>query len=253
MRKLVAAAAFGLVLGVAGASSSGDQAPEARAYLGFSFGGERVVPRDFHYGLRLDHDPRFVDGSVPPLVQFDFTRQGLNAARVNGLNVVRQRYQLRQTEPAAVAEGGGFWASVGNFFGFGDEADAGVETRAAEEAPAADAGGDEVTEGTFLNYSAVDWGLLAVGMVGIGVAVAEISNGDESEDFGAGGPAPPPPPPPPPGPAGGALGGLAGGLGGLPGGLSGYSAPGMGTDVERDAEYRKWLDGGTGQMGDLGG
>ncbi len=101
MRELLAAA---VALTVAGAVSPGEPAPESRAHVGFSFGGARIVPRDFHYGLRLDHDSRFVDGCVPPLLQIDFTRRGFNDARINGMNLVRRAPRLRQAEEPAPAE-----------------------------------------------------------------------------------------------------------------------------------------------------
>lgn len=104
MRKLIAAATFGLVLGVAGASNPADQSPEARAYIGFNFGGAQVVPRNFHYGLRIDHGSRHVQGPAPALVQLDFTRAGFNLAQVNGMNVARQQYRLRQAEEPAAEE-----------------------------------------------------------------------------------------------------------------------------------------------------
>jgi hypothetical protein len=262
MRKILAAATFALVLGVAGASNPDDPAPEGRAYLGFSFGGEKMTPRDFHYGLRLDHDSRFVEGAVAPLMQFDFTRQGLNAARINGMSVIKQEYRLRQAEepaaeepseqpseaPAEGAEGAegapaeeGFfaktWHGITGFFGGGDEEEAGEETAAAEPAEGAAApAGDEVTEGSFLNYNVVDWGLLAVGAVGLGFAVSEVSNSDDSEDPTTPPPPPPPPPvtvPPPITPP-----------------VSGYMS--LTPQVSEEMRERlEWLDGGTGHMGDL--
>src|SRR5687768_15258236 len=98
MRKVLAAACFGLVLTVAGASNPDEATPEGRAYFGLSFGGERGIPRDFHYGLRVDHDSRFGEGPAPALMQLDFNARGFNSAHVNGLNVVRPQYRLRQNE-----------------------------------------------------------------------------------------------------------------------------------------------------------
>ncbi|MGH8482326.1 MAG: hypothetical protein ACRES8_07690 [Nevskiaceae bacterium] len=280
MRKILATAALGLVLTVAGAATPDEASPEARAYLGFSFGGERAAPRDFHYGLRLDHDSRYTDGRIAPLVQFDFTRRGFNAARINGVSVVRQEFRLRQNEqpegapaeeapveevpaeePAAetadaAAEGGeaaasgepGFfaktWAGIKGLFGGGEE---GAADDVAEEASAG-----EAADGMFTSYGVVDWGLLVVGAVGVGLAAGEVSNGEES-----------------PNPTGGADGG---GDGGADGGGDGGDGGDGGVDIcpipdtcipyapasryghdRVDPEYQEWLDGGTGQMGDLGG
>lgn len=273
MRKLLAAACFGLVLTVAGASSSDDATPEGRAYIGLSFGGERAIPRDFHYGLRLDHDSRYLEGTAKPLMQIDFTARGFSSAHVNGLNVIRPQFRLRQNEqpaqqpaeqpseqpaeqpteqPAEGGEGaaeqpgilGRMWKGIAGFFGGGDDEpeETPTETAAAEPAPE-DPAEEEVTEGVFLNFNAVDWGLLAIGAVGLGYTVGEVANGDEnvaggSTDGGAGAGAD----------DGGGL--LDGGLldGGLPGGFQGERLIG---NTARDLEYQKWLDGGTGQMGDL--
>src|SRR5690349_19497921 len=101
MRRLLAAA---VALTVAGAVSPGEPAPESGAYVAFSFGGARAVPRDFHYGLRLGHDSRLVDGCVPPLLQIDFTRLGFNDARINGMNLARRAPRLRQGEEPVPTE-----------------------------------------------------------------------------------------------------------------------------------------------------
>lgn len=278
MRKVLVAATFGLVLSVAGASNRDEHNPESRVYLGFSFGGHSIAPRNFHYGLRIDHDSRFVERPVAPLMQFDFTPRGFNDAHVNGLSVIRPAYRLRQaeepaaeqpaveeiseepapaSEPAADevsaeevrgeagAEGGpGFfsrtWTGISGFFGglFGGGEET-VAEEAAEpvEAAAETASADDVTDGSFLNYSVVDWGLLAVGAVGLGFAVGEVSNSEDSADPTT--PAPPPPPPPitPPPPVS------------VP--LVGYVGT-MTPRVSRELQDRlDWLDGGTGQMGDL--
>jgi hypothetical protein len=287
MRKVLAAACFGLVLTVAGASSSDDSTPEGRAYFGLSFGGARAMPRDFHYGLRLDHDSRFIEGQAPAMMQLDFTTRGFNSAHVNGLNVIRPQYRLRQNdtgaeqpaeqpaeapaeqpaeppaegveevpaeggEEAAGAEQPGFfgrmWQGITGFFGGGDdEEEAPTETASTEPAPE-DPAVEEVTEGVFLNFNAVDWGLLALGAVGIGYAVGEISNGDETD---AGGTTT----------GGTTTGGTAGGtplggtpLGGTPLGLTplGLTSTHIRDAMDRETLERiEWLDGGTGHMGDL--
>lgn len=294
MRKVLAAATFGLVLSVAGASNYDEQSPESRVYLGFSFGGQKIVPRNFHYGLRIDHDSRFVDGPVAPLMQFDFTPRGFNDAHVNGLSVIRPAYRLRQAEepaaeePAAVEEVGeepaqpseapaedvaeveevegegeaaaegepGFfsrtWAGVTGFFGglFGggeEEVAEQAEEPADEPAETETADADDVAEGTFLNYSVVDWGLLAVGAVGLGFAVGEVSNGSDSDD--------PQTDPTTTGtptlPTGLTTGTptLPIGIPILPTGLNGQDY--SGTVSQEMRERMEWLDGGTGQMGDL--
>jgi pyruvate/2-oxoglutarate dehydrogenase complex dihydrolipoamide acyltransferase (E2) component len=306
MRRLIrtgiAAAGFVLALGVASATDRDAQTPESRAYFSLSFGGERVAPRNLHYGLRLDHDSRFVDGTTAPLMQFDFTRRGLHDAQLNGLSVLKQSYRLRQSEEEAAAEAGsapaeepaaeeapaeaapaesapaeaaatdgveespadggevaaeegGFfsnmWGGVTGFFGglFGGDEEDEVAEAPAEAAPAdsAEAPPEELADGMFASFGVVDWGLLALGAAGIGLAASEVAGGDEDPDSAGGG----------------------GTSGTTTGGGCNTSfltttclttptyAPNRWTtpyDVDRqDPEYRKWLDGGTGQMGDLGG
>lgn len=279
----IAVAGFVLGLGVASAADRAELAPESRAYLGFSFGGAKAAPRALHYGLRIDQDARFIEGEVAPLVKFDFTRRGLTDAQVNGLSVIKPSYRLRQSEeqaaeeaggeaPAAeeapaegVAEEGGFfsnmWGGVTGFFGGlfgGDDEEVAEETPAeaaaeetadASEAPAEEAAAD----GAFMNYDVIDWGLLAVGVAGIGLAVSEVAGSDESKDLvdtDGDGIADPP-------------GG--GGEEGCPPGTTPNPlpvgdpcvpiAPFAGSHSinfeDIDPEYQAWLDGGTGQMGDL--
>lgn len=280
MRKALAAATFGLVLSVAGASNYDDQNPESRVYLGFSFGGQTIAPRNFHYGLRIDHDSRFLDAPVAPLMQFDFTPRGFNDAHVNGLSVIRPAYRLRQAEepaaeepaveevteePAPAAEPAadevsaeevegeagaegepGFfsktWSGITGFFGGlfgGGEEEVAEEAAEPAEAAAETADADDVADGTFLNYSVVDWGLLAVGAVGLGFAVGEVSNSSDSDD--------------PQGGTGTTTGGgtptLPIGVSILPTGLNGQDY--SGTVSQEMRERMEWLDGGTGQMGDL--
>lgn len=270
--------AAGLVfaLGAAGASDRDENAPESRAYFGFSFGGEKAVPRDLHYGLRVDQDPRSVDGPTPALMQFDFTRRGMNDVRVNGLSVLKSEYKMRQAEEAPAEEGAteeapaeegsevaeeegffeGMWSGVTGFFGGlfgGDEEEETTETAEAAEETAEEAP-EDIAEGTFMGYNAVDWGLLAVGAVGVGFIASEVSNGDEDPDLNSSGSSGTTT-------GGGTLGGLLGGgtttggtLGGVLGGLTGgLVTRESGIGERRDPEYQKWLDGGTGQMGDLGG
>lgn len=303
----IAVAGFVAALGVASATDRDEQAPEGRAYLGFSFGGAKTAPRDFHYGLRIDHDARFVEGQTSPLMQFDFTPRGFADARVNGLSVLSQQYRLRQSEEqaaeeaggepapaepapadeaapadaapaegaepaaeggeeAAAAEEGGFfsnmWGGVTGFFGGlfgGDDDEATAEAPAEAPAETAEAGAEapaeEVGEGAFASYDIVDWGLLAAGIAGVGLAASEVSGADETPDragFGGG-----------TGGTGGTSGTTTGGGCSTTVGPAGVCittmtyAPNRWTspyDVDRhDPEYAKWLDGGTGQMGDLGG
>lgn len=264
MRRLIrttgiAAAGFVLALGVASATDRNEQAPESRAYLSLSFGGERVAPRDFHYGLRLDHDSRFVDGSAAPLMQFDFTRRGFSDARLNGLSVLKQSYRLRQSEEAAAAEEpapeeggeaaaaeeGGFfsnmWGGVTGFFGGlfgGDEEEAATETAEApaEAAPAegGEAPPEDLAEGAFTSFGIVDWGLLALGAAGVGLAATEVANGDEDPDSTTQSTT------------------TTTTTGTTPIGVPVSGFLPASSELSPEARERlEWLDGGTGRMGDL--
>lgn len=86
-------------------------------------------------------------------------------------------------------------------------------------------------------YNWTDWGLLALGAAGLGFVIYEVADNEDDED---------------PEPVDGGDGGDGGGgglLGGLLGGLTGFQADDTGTLSSR--EYRAWMEGGTGQMGDL--
>ena len=98
----IAAATVGMAIGAAVAATSDNAAPEARVYLGASFGGTRMDAHDFHYGLRFDHDSRYVGQNLPAIVQLDFNRRGMHDLRVNGLSAVRPEYRLRQSEEGGV-------------------------------------------------------------------------------------------------------------------------------------------------------
>lgn len=91
-------------------------------------------------------------------------------------------------------------------------------------------------------YNWTDWGLLALGAAGLGFVIFEVAdNEDDPEpqrtDNGNGG-----------GDGGDGDNGGDGG-GGLLGGLLGFQA--ADTAALSAREYRTWMDGGTGQMGDL--
>lgn len=259
MRKLIAAATFMLSLAVAGAAgaASDEQSPEGRVYFGASFGGERVVPRNLHYGLRLDHDSRFLEGASvsPPLMHLDFTRRGLNDARVNGLSVLKRQYRMKQDDGETVEEDleaeepgllEGMWNGVTGFFGglFGDDEEEQVAEAEEEVVEEAEEAPEDLAEGAFMGYSAVDWGLLAVGAVGVGFIASEVVNGEEDPDPTAGS-----------GTGGNGDGGVdpcdpdtfdpETCLGGL--GLASITA----SRDDLTQERLEWLDSGTGQMGDL--
>ncbi|MDO9451513.1 MAG: hypothetical protein Q7J29_01490 [Stagnimonas sp.] len=219
MRKTALSIALSLTcVGLAGAWSPNNDAPEAHAYASFGFGESRQQTGQFFYGMRLDQGYASRIAGRPAVAQVQFNRYGFSEASVNGVPFART-VRLAQTEGG---EGGG---SEG---------------------------------GTFSNFTFVDWTLLAVGVAAVGYGISEVINQKDSPDPATGGTT-----------TGGTttgtpLGGLLGGtttggtttgtpLGGLLGGLlGGYASEAqMLGDTRSTAEYQEWLDGGTGQMGDL--
>lgn len=118
-------------------------------------------------------------------------------------------------------------------------------------------------------YTAVDYGLLAIGALGVGYGISEVVNQKDTPD-GSASPSPGPGATPTPSPGGGLPLPLplpipipSGGLpipipsGGLPLPIplpAGAQLPFMGASAqEREVtpEYQQWLDAGTGGMGDL--
>lgn len=214
MRKLLIATAVGVGMGIAmmAVAASPDQtSPEMRAYMNLDFGGkDSSLPRNFHYGLRLDQNSRlaarFGRDSLPAITQLVFNgRDGFEKAMVNGVPFATHVRQLNEDG----SEGGG--------------------------------------------YNAWDWGLLTVGVVGLGFGIAEVAKTSESSDpktTASSGTTPAPPggttPTPPATPAPPCV------LPNVPPGCK-FADVGQGgfeLTVE-DRQRQEWLDGGTGHMGDL--
>lgn len=236
MRKLAVISGAALLLAgtwtaVAGQNDGISTQPSANAYLSLDFGHPNPAKATFsplHYGLRMSYDNRLLSASgnaLPPLAQLDFDARGNRIGSVGGVPfMARIRPPLKQND----GEGGG-------------------------DAPTGGAGSGGI--------EFFDIALLGVGIAGLGYLIYEVAKNDESPD-------------PTPGETtgggllGGSTGGLLGGLlgggttgsstggttgGGLLGGLLGGGFAGASAQVpgERDIERQRWLDGGTGQMGDL--
>ena len=248
------------------AASPTDNAPEARAYMNFEFGGQRVLPRNFHYGLRLDRDRRY--SALPvPFMQMDFDAQGNVKTHLNGMYLMRRSLIATQDEAAAggaesVAADASAEASVDAAAAEAAPADAAVaeaapadaaasdpfatETAAAEAAPETipvEGGEAAAAEGTA--YTAADWGLIVLGAAGVAYAGYEVSKSDDDSaaaasgnSTGGGGTT-----------GGGATGGLLGGL--LLGGSTMMEKLSQANNTNMAREYVEWLDGGSGHMGDL--
>lgn len=256
MRKVLTAVTVGALSGaamLAGAASPTDNVPEARAYLNFDFGGTRALPRNFHYGLRLDRDSRYATIPVP-FMQLDFDAKGTLKSHLNGMPVMRR--SLIATQGEIAAEGAEAAAADAS-------ANAGFEAAATEAAPADAAGSEVAAEGAAESipveevgaeagataaYTAADWGLIALGAAGVAYAGYEVSKSSDDAPAGSGG-----------GSTGGGsttggstTGGSTSGspLGGILLGLSDMEKLGRNSS-NPSREYIEWLDGGTGHMGDL--
>jgi len=228
---IIAAGAVGVVW--ADATTSQEQfrdQPEARAYLSYSFGAKdrNSLPAPLHYGLRLDHDSRLrgaAYGTVPPLLQLDHDNRGETLALANGVPFAGRNLRLNQDDSAGAGSAtGGGWT----FF---------------------------------------DWSLLAIGIGGAGYLIYDATKGKSSPDGK---------------PAGsttgtstgvvtgvvntvtgvvtGVVNTVTGVVTGVVNAVNGYSGSRSVQGVlpfdpvdRTDPQYQKWLDGGTGQMGDLGG
>ena len=272
MRKVLTAMAVGAMSGaamLAVAAGPANNAPEARVYMNFDFGGAQVLPRNFHYGLRLDRDRRY--SAIPvPFMQMDFDAQGNLKTHLNGMYLMRRSLIATQDEAAAggaetvAADAAAEAAPVDAAGAEAAPADAAaVEAAPADAAadpfattePAADTAATETipveggeaaaAEGTA--YTAADWGLIVLGAAGVAYAGYEVSKSDDDSSAASGNST---------GGGGTTGGGTTGGgsTGGLLGGLLGLSdleKLGRVNNTNMAREYVEWLDGGSGHMGDL--
>jgi hypothetical protein len=226
---IIAAGAVGAVW--ADAATNQEQfrdQPEAHAYLSFNFGGRdnrHTTDAPFHYGLRMDHDSRLraaAGAPLPPLLQVDRNNRGETLALANGVPFAARNLRLNQ-------DSGGGTSSGGNDSGW-----------------------------TFF-----DWSLLAVGLGGAGYLIYNATKGKDSPNGTPAGNTT--------GSSNGVVTGLVNTVTGVVTGVvntvtgvvnsvTGYSGPRSVQGVlpfdpvdRSDPTYQKWLDGGHGQMGDLGG
>lgn len=244
--------------------------PESRAYLNFNFGGAPETKQEFHYGLQLGQRAQYSrEGDLlrpASSINVDYSNVG-NGFLINGKPLRERSLRLNQAEgeaaAAAAAEEPGFFEGIGNWFGglFGSD-----ET--AEAAPVAEGEAAATEPGFFDSYTFADYALLGVGVVGVGYAISEVVKSEDSDDPAAstttggteGGEDP----------LGGLLGlptggGTTGGGGSLLGNTPPLCDPVLGSgeclpfapnsrvqnNLRRDPAYAEWIDGGTGQMGDL--
>ncbi len=226
MRNLITALGTGAALLGAGlmadAATPDERRPEAHAYVNFKFGGAEQKAESFFYGLRIDHDSRFLDRPAAPMMAVEFSNAGFSSAQVHGMPFI-DSYRLNQAGSVWTAANWGVLAA--GVVGVG--AVAVVVADIDDESPDPDGGGG--TGGT------------GGGTGGTGGGTGGTGGGTGGTGGGTGG-------------TGGGTGGTGGGLLGLVGGLTDV---GFRTEYEyaEDAraalEQQRMLDGGTGQMGDL--
>ena len=127
-----AAAMFATALPAAAANYNEKQ-PEFKAYVTLKFDGRGQDAQQLNYGLRLDHDRRFLEAPRPAIAQLDFRagqQAGLEKFQLNGAPLVERKAELNQDGE--------------------------------------------------LQYTAVDWALVAAAVVGVGYIAYEVFDNDES-------------------------------------------------------------------------
>lgn len=98
MRKGTITAVLAAMLGCSASATAADrydQQPELKAYMNFSFDGRGADKQMLAYGLRLDHDRRFLEAPVAPIAKLEFRGlQGLDQFQVNGMPLVKRELAL---------------------------------------------------------------------------------------------------------------------------------------------------------------
>lgn len=129
MRKVLLAAALGLVVAQVGAAGPGDYTPEFKLYTSFNFGGHQQQSLGLHYGLRMDHDsrePSLFGVKRPAIAQVDFSQaSGFEKASIYGMPLTRTPYQQMNFDNPALAAGiwfGSFAALGGIIYGIHEAA-----------------------------------------------------------------------------------------------------------------------------------
>lgn len=98
MISAAAAAMFATALPAAAADLNEKQ-PEFKAYVTLKFDGHGADAQQLNYGLRMDHDRRFLEEPRPAIAQLDFRAgqlAGLEKFALNGAPLVERQAQLNQ-------------------------------------------------------------------------------------------------------------------------------------------------------------
>ncbi|PPE75372.1 hypothetical protein C3942_00275 [Solimonas fluminis] len=94
-----AAAALFATAGSAAAADYNDKQPEFKAYFDLKFDGRGSDAQQLNYGLRMDHDRRFLEAPRPAIAQLDFRagkQAGLEKFELNGAPLVERKAELNQ-------------------------------------------------------------------------------------------------------------------------------------------------------------
>lgn len=154
MRQLFAAGLMcaGAALPALAATNTEDFAPEMKAYVSFGFGAPVANDLGLHYGFRMDYDRRYQEAigrTLPAMVQVNFTQKGgFNAMSLNGSPFLQRTVILNQDGEASTQPVG--------------------------------------EEGMFSSFTVLDWSLLAVGAIGVGYAIVEVTTEEDTQTVSAG-------------------------------------------------------------------
>lgn len=267
MNKVIKVAGGGLLaMAAALPAASRDADPQIGSYLVWNFGASRnPAANSFHYGLRLDQDSHVaIYNLAPPTLLLNFNRDGLQAY-LNGSSLNQMALRLQQAEAAgalstsltAVGVVAGVAATAvvatevasdsdgsdepevsnpGNGSGSGSGGSSGSGSSSGGSSGSGSSSGGSTSGGTGSGSSSGSGsGSTSGGSTGGGSTSGGSTSGSSSGGSTSGG----------------STGGLLGGSGYR--GTRQVFEPSAGPDIRGiDPEYQKWLDGGSGQMGDLG-
>ncbi|WP_199720623.1 hypothetical protein [Stagnimonas aquatica] len=262
MRQQLKAVAGGLLLGSIAVLPAGarDNDPQLGSYLIWKFGAQDSARSGdrFHYGLRLDYDAYSAQiRGLPPLLRINVAGSGGVDTYLNGSNLRGMALSLGQVEGA----------SLGTILTVAGAAAVGVGTvvlvtqETTKNDPPATTGGSGSGSsgsgsGSSSGSSSSGGSSSGSGSSGSGSSGSGSSGGSSSGSGSSG--------------SGSSSGGSTSGSGssgsgsssgsgtGLPLGGTGYNGRPTAPELDQSEmrgispEYQQWLDGGSGQMGDLG-
>lgn len=98
MRTWIVTAAAAAMLGIslpAAAADLTEKQAEFKAYLSLNFDGRGADAQQLNYGLRMDHDRRFLESPRPAIAQLEFRAgSGFDKFQLNGMPLVQRQAEL---------------------------------------------------------------------------------------------------------------------------------------------------------------